>query len=101
MTPFDSFAGTRCMNRWDEGSWDTDPHRHGRFTIIVDRGHRLYIRTSRMLGLPYPLKTILHEMRGLFIPNWLCLANNDEVEMFVKVRYFLILGLDIIGRSKE
>ena len=39
MTPFESLVGTRCMNRWDEGSWDTDPHRHGRFTIIVDRGH--------------------------------------------------------------
>ena len=37
--PFESLVGTRCMNRWDEGSWDTDPHRHGRFTIIVDRGH--------------------------------------------------------------
>ena len=22
MTPFWSLAGTRCMNRWDEGSWD-------------------------------------------------------------------------------
>ena len=39
-TPFESLAGTRCMSRWDEGSWDTDPHRHGRFTIIVDRGKR-------------------------------------------------------------
>ena len=26
------------MNRWDEGSWGTDPQRHGRITIIVDRG---------------------------------------------------------------
>ena len=51
-----------------------------------------------MLGLPYSLKTILHEMRGLFIPIWLCLAKIDEVEMFVKARYFLNLGLDIIGR---
>ena len=51
-----------------------------------------------MLGLSYPLKTILHEMRGLFIPNWLCLAKIDEVEMFVKARNFLILGLDRIGR---
>jgi len=24
-TPFESLAGTRCMNRWDEGSWDTIP----------------------------------------------------------------------------
>jgi hypothetical protein len=52
-----------------------------------------------MLGLPYSLKTILHEMRGLFIPIWLCLAKIDEVEMFVKARNFLILGLDIIGRE--
>ena len=22
---FESLAGTRCMNRWDEGSWDTIP----------------------------------------------------------------------------
>ena len=51
-----------------------------------------------MLGLPYSLKTILHEMRGLFIPIWLCLAKIDEVEMFVKAQYFLILGLDIIGK---
>ena len=51
-----------------------------------------------MPGLPYPLETILHEMRGLFIPIWLCLAKIDEVEMFVKAQYFLILGLDIIGR---
>ena len=50
-----------------------------------------------MLGLPYSLKTILHEMRGLFIPIWLCLAKIDEVEMFVKARNFLILGLDRIG----
>ena len=52
-----------------------------------------------MLGLPYSLKTILHEMRGLFIPIWLCLAKIDEVEMFVKARNFLILGLDRIGRK--
>ena len=29
------------MDRWDEGGWDSvkeDPYRHGRFTIIVDRG---------------------------------------------------------------
>ena len=38
MIPFESLVGTRCMNRWDEGSWDTDPHRHGRFTIIAGRG---------------------------------------------------------------
>ena len=25
------------MSRWDEGSWDTDPYRHGRFTIIVEQ----------------------------------------------------------------
>ena len=54
-----------------------------------------------MLGLPYSLKTILHEMRGLFIPIWLCLAKIDEVEMFVKARNFLILGLDRIGRKKK
>ena len=52
-----------------------------------------------MPGLPCPLETILHEMRGLFIPIWLCLAKIDEVEMFVKAQYFLILGLDIIGRQ--
>ena len=52
-----------------------------------------------MLGLPYSLKTILHEMRGLFIPIWLCLAKIDEVEMFVKARNFLILGLDRIGKE--
>ena len=52
-----------------------------------------------MLGLPYSLKTILHEMRGLFIPIWLCLAKIDEVEMFVKARNFLILRLDRIGRE--
>ena len=38
-------------------------------------------------------------MRGLFIPIWLCLAKIDEVEMFVKARNFLILGLDRIGRE--
>ena len=38
MIPLESLVGTRCMNRWDEGSWDTDPHRHGRFTIIAVRG---------------------------------------------------------------
>ena len=51
-----------------------------------------------MLGLPYPLKTILHEMQRLFIPIWLCLNLFGEVEIFVKALYFLILGLDIIGR---
>ena len=25
MTPSSSLAGTRCMDRWDEGSWDTIP----------------------------------------------------------------------------
>ena len=30
------------MNRWDEGSWDTDPQRHGRFTIIADRGNTAF-----------------------------------------------------------
>ena len=54
-----------------------------------------------MLDLPYSLKTILHEMRGLFIPIWLCLAKIDEVEMFVKARNFLILGLDRIGRGES
>ena len=40
MTPFESFAGTRCMDRWDEGGWDSltgDPYRPGRFTTIVSR----------------------------------------------------------------
>ncbi|MGM9590078.1 MAG: hypothetical protein ACI3YT_06910, partial [Prevotella sp.] len=40
------------MNRWDEGSWDIDPQRHGRFTIIADRGKTAF--TSGTLGLPYP-----------------------------------------------
>ena len=53
-----------------------------------------------MLGLPYPLKTILHEMQRLFIPIWLCLNLFGEVEIFVKALYFLILGLDIIGRGE-
>ena len=39
QTPVRSLVGTRCMNRWDEGSWDIDPHRHGRFTIIAGRGN--------------------------------------------------------------
>ena len=43
MTSFESLAGTWCMDRWDEGGWDTDPHRHGRFTAIVDlRENGLY-----------------------------------------------------------
>ena len=25
QTPDESLAGTQCMNRWDEGSWDTIP----------------------------------------------------------------------------
>ena len=25
------------MDRWDEGSWDKDPHRHGRFTAIEEQ----------------------------------------------------------------
>jgi len=25
MTLLESLAGTQCMNRWDEGSWDTIP----------------------------------------------------------------------------
>jgi len=25
MTLFESLASTQCMNRWDEGSWDTIP----------------------------------------------------------------------------
>ena len=51
-----------------------------------------------MLGLSYPLKTILHEMRGLFIPNWLCLSKFVEVIIFEKALFFLILGLDKRGR---
>ena len=27
------------LGRCDEGSWDNDPHRHGRFTIIANRGY--------------------------------------------------------------
>ena len=43
MTLFESLAGTQCMNRWDEGSWDSDPISHGRFTIIVkQRENGLY-----------------------------------------------------------
>ena len=50
MTLFESLAGTRCMNRWDEGSWDRDPIRHGRFTIIVkQRNYSLYRANQRML----------------------------------------------------
>jgi len=39
-TPRKRFAGNRCVNRWDDESWDTVPHKHGRFTIIVDRENR-------------------------------------------------------------
>ena len=46
MTLFESLAGTRCMDRWDEGSLDTDPHRHGRFTAIVDRRENGLNRTD-------------------------------------------------------
>ena len=53
-----------------------------------------------MLGLSYPLKTILHEMRGLFIPNWLCLSKFVEVIIFEKALFFLILGLDKRGRDE-
>ena len=35
MTSFESLAGTWCMDRWDEGGWNIDPHRHGRLTAIV------------------------------------------------------------------
>lgn len=52
-----------------------------------------------MLALSYPLKTILHEMRGLFIPNWLCLSKFVEVIIFEKALFFLILGLDKRGRK--
>ena len=52
-----------------------------------------------MLGLPYPLKTVLHEMQRLFIPFGLCSNLLNEVKMYVKARYFLILVLDIIGRD--
>ena len=58
------------MNRWDEGSWDDDPLRHGRFTIIADRGKTAF--TSGTLGLPYPKAAILYEIRWMFITNWLC-----------------------------
>ena len=54
-----------------------------------------------MLGLPYPLKTVLHEMQRLFIPFGLCSNLLNEVKMYVKARYFLILVLDIIGREEE
>ena len=58
------------MNRWDEGSWDTDPQRHGRFTIIADRGKMAF--TSGTLGSPYLLAAILYEIRRMLITNWLC-----------------------------
>ena len=54
-----------------------------------------------MLGLPYPLKTVLHEMQRLFIPFGLCSNLLNEVKMYVKARYFLILVLDIIGRIEK
>ena len=44
------------MNRRDEGSWDTDPHRHGRFTIIVDRGHKPLYSDKPDAGLAIPFE---------------------------------------------
>jgi len=58
------------MNRWDEGSWDCDPQRHGRFTIIADRGKTAF--TSRTPGLPYLIAAILYEIRRMFITKRLC-----------------------------
>ena len=55
LIPLESLVGTRCMNRWDEGSWDNDPHRHGRFTIIAGRGIYALIRAQLMdalVGVP-------------------------------------------------
>ena len=55
------------MNRWDEGSWDSDPHRHGRFTIIVNRGYdSLYNSIKRMLGYSYPEIAIQYKIRWMF-----------------------------------
>ena len=52
------------MNRWDEGSWDNDPHRHGRFTIIANRGYdSLYNSDKRMLGYSYPELAIQYRIR--------------------------------------
>jgi len=43
------------MDRWDEGSWDKDPIRHGRFIAIEDqRGNGLYKAetTDALLTIP-------------------------------------------------
>ena len=55
------------MNRWDEGSWDNDPHRHGRFTIIANREYdSLYNSNKRMLGYPYSKIAIQYMIRWMF-----------------------------------
>ena len=55
------------MNRWDEGSWDNDPHRHGRFTIIANRGYdSLYNSIKRTLGYSYPQTAIQYIIRWMF-----------------------------------
>lgn len=55
MTLFKSLAGTRCMDRWDEGGWDNDPYRHGRFTAIVERrenGFKKTKHTDALFAIP-------------------------------------------------
>lgn len=52
------------MNRWDEGSWDSDPHRHGRFTIIANRGIIAFIKAdNRMLYKLYLKMAIQYMIR--------------------------------------
>ena len=64
-----SFAGTRCMDRWDEGSWDTDPYRHGRFTIIVNRGYKPLYSDKPDAWLAIPSKDYpAHDARAVH-PN--------------------------------
>ena len=49
------------MSRWDEGH---DPFRHGRFTIIVDRGLIAFIKQNNgTLYKLYSLLTVQYKMQ--------------------------------------
>ena len=66
------------MNRWDEGSRDSDPHRHGRFTIIVNRGYdSLYNNKADAWLLIPPNSYSVHDTMDVQHP-WLCFKEDED-----------------------
>ena len=95
MTLFVSLVGTRCMDRWDEGSWDTIPlGTEGSLPWLI-RGKTAFIeQNQRMLYSLYPSEGYSVQDTRYPYP----FGSAIEVFEVSLALQFMYLPIDVVGK---